>query len=258
MEHDRKYRLKRAFAGFFILILFSQVARTMAADLIAPAPTDIAQPTETPSISPSDSPSPSPTESPSTSPTPSAIPTPTASDTSTPVIITPSNSPSPSPTPTKAPPHAIANQALVIHVPQIVNVDPRANSVALPAISATGSDFLLVCAFGNGLTLDAYSSDQLDPKFGTLFSGDRSSFIRTSGSTASALSALNSAGGLRGISSHGSIVGKSITLEFVAVSEPTINPALCNVGNLSNTRTIEIAALGLDMDMKQADVRLNK
>jgi hypothetical protein len=125
-------------------------------------------------------------------------------------------------------------------------------------MSATGSEYLLVCAFGNGVTLDAYSSDQLDPKSGTLLSGDRSSFIRTSGSTASALSALNSAGRLRGISSQGSIVGKSITLEFVAVSEPTINPALCNVGNLSNTRTIEIAALGLDMDMKQADVRLNK
>jgi len=258
MDLKRNYRIKGAIGGFLVLMLFSQVARVMADELIPSTPTDLAQPSESPT--PTATPSPTATESPSPSSSPETLPpSPTpGSDSATTTLPASGSSPSPSPTPIKIPPHAIANQSLVIHTPRVVFVDPRAHSVALPAISATGSEFLLACVYGGGVALNTGASNQLDAKLEALFSGEGSQFIRSSGISPLAVATLNSGSGLRASSLQGSVAGKSITYSFVAVSEPTINPALCNDGNVSNNRTIEIQALGLGIDMKQADVRLKK
>ena len=69
---------------------------------------------------------------------------------------------------------------------------------------------------------------------------------------------INSGNGMRLISLGQGLVGKFISLSFVALSEPSINPDLCGTASMSNTRTISIQALGLNLDMAKGDVRLKK
>ena len=143
-------------------------------------------------------------------------------------------------------------------VPKVLKVDPRANSVFLPSIYVSGPSNLLVCAFGNQVAFDIGGQNQTDSKKGTMVIGDRSSILRTSGIGTSPIGIINSGNGMRLISLGQGLVGKFISLSFVALSEPSINPDLCGTASMSNTRTISIQALGLNLDMAKGDVRLKK
>ena len=247
MYGDRRARVRKALIGFFALLLIAQFARTMAADLI---PADPVAVVDAPSAAPapSDSAAPSPEPSPTdVAPTPTVEPTPTDSA-----------APSASPSPTPIAPHALADQSMTIRVPSVINVDPRARSVYLPQIAAYGPANLLVCVSSGQVAFDIAGQNQTDPKLGTLIAGDRTSFVRASGIGSAAIGAVNSSNGLRAISLSQGISNTFITFSFVALSEPSLSPALSNAGSASNTRTISIQGIGLNIDMAGGNVTLKR
>jgi len=251
MDTGRRARIQRAFIGFFALLLIAQVTRTIAADLV-PSETPVV--VDAPTAAPAPTDLPSPTDAPAPAPTPSeAVPAPT--DVPTP---TDSAAPTPSATPTPVAPHAVADQSMTIRVPAVINVDPRARSVYLPQIAAYGPANLLVCVSSGQVAFDIAGQNQSDPKLGTLIAGDQSPFVRASGSGSSPVAALNSNNGLRAIALGRGISNTFMTFSFVALSEPSINPALCNAGSASNTRTISIQSIGLNIDMAGGNVTLKR
>lgn len=251
MDTGRRARIQRAFIGFFALLLIAQVTRTIAADLV---PSDPVAVVDAPTAAPAPTDLPSPTDAPAPAPTPSeAAPAPT--DAPTP---TDSAGPTPSATPTPVAPHAVSDQSMTIRVPAVINVDPRARSVYLPQIAAYGPANLLVCVSSGQVVFDIAGQNQSDPKLGTLVTGDLTSVIRAAGVGSTAVGAVNSSNGLRAISINQGISGKFITMSFVALSEPSINAALCAAGSASNTRTISIQSIGLNIDMAGGNVTLKK
>lgn len=265
MESDRGLRVRKAVIGFAALLLIGQFARTMAADLLPadPAPSESPAPTAAPSDQPTSTPTdaaPSPSDSsyagPTISPAPSnSAASPTPSDSTIPIAT---DSPSPTATPTHLPPHAIANQAMTLRIPSVVEVDPRAHSVYLPHIDVAGPSNLLICISGPGMVFDIYGQNQTDPKKGTLVIGDQTSSIQSSGIGTAPVSVVNGTAGLRVISSSGGIAGHSLHISFVALSEPSLDPTLCGAGSASNNRTILIQSIGLNVDMLKGNVTLKK
>ena len=266
MESDRRLRLRKAFIGFVALLLISQFARTMAAELIPgiSAPVENVAPAESPAtnptVAPTDIATNSPTFAPTDSPAPTPPPAPTPTNSAT--IPAPSDSTSPSANPSstaaKLPAHAIADQRMTIHTPSVVTVDPRARSLYLPQISVLGPANLLVCISSSQVSFDIAGQNQTDPKKGTLITGDQSTNLRASGAGSSPIALINGLNGLRAISQNTGIANKSINLSLVALSEPSLNPALCGDGSPSNNRTISIQGIGLNVDMLKGDVTLKK
>lgn len=173
-------------------------------------------------------------------------------------VISDSVSVSASPTPTKSQPHAIEDQSIFLRTAGSVLADPRANSVLITPISLSSANMILACISVSGAKLDISSkntSENLNPD---LASGDLSSFVRISGSSEQVMNLINSHNGLRVISTSGNIVHKSVSFKFIAVSEQTLDASLCNSGKASNNRMISILPLGIDLEMKKADVRLVK
>jgi len=267
MDRDRGVRVRKALIGFVALLLIAQFARTMAAELIPgdPVPIESATPALDPTVAPTDNPiiptdlpapattdAPVPTQAPAPAPTEKApAPAPVPSDSTSP-------SASPSASPSKLPPHAIANQTMTIRTPSVVTVDPRAGSVYLPQIAVYGVENLLVCISSSQVAFDVSGQNQTDPKKGTLVSGDQSTFLRASGFGSSPIGLINGQNGMRAISLSGGIANKFLNLSFVALSEPSINPALCGDGSPSNNRTISIQSMGLNVDMLKGNVTLKK
>jgi len=269
MDGDRGVRVRKALIGFVALLLIAQFARTMAAELIpgdpvpiesaAPAPDPTVAPTVIPDIPvmpvipviPTDSPAPATTDAPVPTQAPAPAPAPVPSHSTSPSV-------SPSASPSKLPPHAIANQTMTIRTPSVVTVDPRAGSVYLPQIAVYGVENLLVCISSSQVAFDVSGQNQTDPKKGTLVSGDQSTFLRSSGLGSSPIALINGQNGMRAISLSGGIANKFLNLSFVALSEPSINPALCGDGSPSNNRTMSIQSMGLNVDMLKGNVTLKK
>jgi hypothetical protein len=147
---------------------------------------------------------------------------------------------------------------MTIRTPNVVTVDPRARSVYLPQIAAYGVENLLVCISSSQVSFDVSGQNQTDPKKGTLISGDQSTFLRASGLGSSPIALINGQNGMRAISLSGGIANKFLNLSFVALSEPSLNPALCGDGSPSNNRTMSIQSMGLNVDMLKGNVTLKK
>jgi hypothetical protein len=168
----------------------------------------------------------------------------------------PSTSPTPSPSPT--PPHAIANQSMRIIAPSQVAIDPRAYSVFLPRIYVANSGNLLVCAASS---LGAFDANIPNISSGveksTLeISGAYTPQLRISGLGSNAATILNSTNGLRVFSPNRRLAGSYLHLRFVALSEVSANPKLCGDGAASNTRTIYLRGLGIDLNNIKGGVTL--
>jgi hypothetical protein len=205
-----------------------------------------------PTAEPQPSPSPIPTDLGKTEPDPKASPTSSAQP-------SPSNSPSPSPSPT--PPHAITNQSMRIIAPSEVNVDPRARSVFLPNIYVASGGNLLICASSNLGYFDAkvanYSAFSETDKSSSLeISGAYSPYLRISGLGSQAAAIINNGNGLRVFSPNRALAGSYVQLRFVALSEVSNNPKLCSDGSASNTRTIYLRGLGIDLNITKGGITL--
>jgi hypothetical protein len=228
------------------------VGQSLADDAIAPVADPVVEPAApTPTLEPT----PPADATPTPDPTPSTDPTPSVSASPTPSV---SPSPTPSPTPTKLPPHAIANQSMFVRAASAVRADPRANSVFITPIEVYAPSLILACISSGGAMLDVSIKNSVNNIEPNTLVGDYSNYIRISGSSDQVMSIINSFNGLRALSFSRGIAYQHLLFRFVAISEQTLDAKLCNDGNPSNNRIISIVPFGVDLDMKKADVRLEK
>jgi hypothetical protein len=240
------------------LLLLTGLPRSFAEDVIVPiidaitSPITDQPPADTP-VDPSASPSAQADPLPTDSATPAANPAPTNTATASPT-------PTPTPSPTPTPPHPITDQRMVINAPQIMAVDPRAHSVYLPQIAISNNGNLLICATTNLTALDIGNGDTPKPTgketSSLIISGSNSSRMQIASIGNQAAYLLNGSRGVRAYSNGRGVAGSYINLQFVALSEPSVNPSLCSSGNLSNNRTIYLRSLDLDLNMVKGEVRL--
>ena len=249
-----KISLKKVLVALSCLALISVLPSSFAADVmetliaVVDAPVaDPTPPTDPAPVAPAETPVPEPAASPTQ--LPAAAPTPDASPVAT--------DESPAATPT--PPHAIANQSMNIKVPNVVSVDPRAHNVFLPQMYVASSGNLLVCASSNLGAFDAHVMDisgTKDAPSSLEIAGSYSPYLRIAGLGSQAAYLLNSGPGLHVFSNSRALAGSYIQLRFVALSEVSSDPKLCNDGSPSNTRTIHLRGLDLDLNMVKGDVTL--
>jgi hypothetical protein len=220
------------------LALFAVVVSTIAptiADELSSSPEVVQQPAQ-----PAPAPTPSPTEVEAT-PTPSASPTPEAQITR-PAIA--STSPTPlaesgeSVTVKDEPPAPLEIQPkYVLRIPNSVAVDPRARSYFLPHIfaAADGAQFTMACISGAGVTFDSRNkqSSQNSDEGKDLVMGDQSGFLLISSTTARVVNLINSYTGLLVSSANGGLANKALTMRFVAVTAPVVDPTFCSAAKSS-------------------------
>ena len=231
----------------FIAVLLAKVGPTLADELSGGTPDPVANPTASATSSPSPTPSASADATSSTTPSPSD----SASATSTP---SPSSSASTSASPT---PRALTSQSLTIRIPVSLRADPRARSLKFPKLDISGAPKILFCANSPGLTLDVYQKSAAQETFngeGLIF-GDMTDSLIISGPTEKVLAVINSYGGLS-ISAPGAIAGNSALFRVVAISDPTVDPRLCNSGASENIRTTQILPLEISLEVKKGTVPL--
>jgi hypothetical protein len=232
-----------------IALFLAKVGPTLADELSGgtPEPAQTAAATSSPLASATPMPSESATSSAEPTPSPSITPTGSPS---------PSGSISPSPTPT---PRALTSQSLTIRIPVSLRADPRARSLKFPKLDISGAPKILFCANSPGLTLDIYQKGAAQESFngeGLIF-GDMTDSLIMSGPTDQVLAVINSYGGLS-ISAPGAVAGNSALFRVVAISDPTVDPRLCNSGASENIRTTQIVPLEISLEVKKGTVTLAK
>ena len=232
-----------------IALFLAKVGPTLADELSGgtPEPAQTAAATSSPLASATPTPSESATSSAEPTPSPSVTPTSSPS---------PSGSISPSPTPT---PRALTSQSLTIRIPVSLRADPRARSLKFPKLDISGAPNILFCANSPGLTLDIYQKGAAQESFNSegLIFGDMTDSLIMSGPTDQVLAVINSYGGLS-ISAPGAVAGNSALFRVVAISDPTVDPRLCNSGASENIRTTQIIPLEISLEVKKGTVTLAK
>jgi hypothetical protein len=231
----------------FIAVLLAKVGPTLADELSGGTPDPVASPSAP--ATPTSSPTPSASADASISATPSSSDS--ASATSSP---SPSSSASASASST---PRALTSQSLTIRIPVSLRADPRARSLKFPKLDISGAPKILFCTNSPGLTLDVYQKSAAQETFngeGLIF-GDMTDSLIISGPTEKVLAVINSYGGLS-ISAPGAIAGNSALFRVVAISDPTVDPRLCNSGASENIRTTQIVPLEISLEVKKGTVPL--
>lgn len=139
-----------------------------------------------------------------------------------------------------------------VRVPQSGAIDPRANAYFLPHIFATQDDpeveFTMICVRGSaGMRFDAMQkgvANNSNEGSEHLY-GDQSGFVVISAETNRAINLLNSYQGLFITTLGGGLSGRSLSLDFVAVTKPVADPAFCSAAKSGATMTLR--PLGLDL-----------
>jgi hypothetical protein len=256
--------VKKGFIAVVALAIISMIPSSFAEELIKTITGKDSGSTQVEQISkddnsaelPSDQepePSPEPTDPGTTEPEPS--PSLSKDEESFPTT-SPTASPSPTPTPTPA--HAITNQSMRIIVPSEVRIDPRARSVFIPKMHVANSGELLICASSSLGSFDANipNISSGDKESSLEISGAYTPNMRISGVGSQAAGIINSSNGLRVFSVNNGLAGSFIQLKFVALSKVSANPKLCSDGSPSNTRTIYLRGLGLDLNITKSGITL--
>ena len=86
--------------------------------------------------------------------------------------------------------------------------------------------------------------------------GNGSSAFRISGPANLVLASFNGDMGARLLSNTKAVSSSYLSLAFISLDKTSIDPALCNDGNASNTRTISFRAMNVDLNMVKDGVRL--
>lgn len=165
------------------------------------------------------------------------------------------------PSPTKIPPHAVSNQNMLIQIPRVIRVDPRATLANLPVVNfyAYGSPYLMLCMNNSRGSIDVETKG-IDDSFSSkdvFIQNDLSGSVQISGTSSQVLNIFNNFGGLRLKGSSGKgVVGANLYLRFVAISEPTDNFALCSESASSSQWYLEVQPLGLQVSTKKNPLNL--
>ena len=201
----------------------------------------------------------SPSPEPSASPSDESI----AQEAGSPVSDTNTDSTSASiaPTPTKAPPHAVANQNMILQIPRVQRLDPRAKQFNLPQVSfySEGSPYMMLCMNSSWGIIDLEAKGISDSFSGkdVFIQGDLTDSVQVSGTSSQVLNIFNSYGGLRLKGPDGkAVVGANLYLRFVAISEPTDNFALCGKSQATGQWLTQLQPLGLQVNTKKNPVKL--
>jgi hypothetical protein len=145
-----------------------------------------------------------------------------------------------------------------IIAPSEVKIDPRARSVFIPKMHVANGGNLLICASSTLGSFDAnipnISSGEKESSLE--ISGAYTPYLRISGIGSQAAGIINSGNGLRVFSPSNGLAGSYIQLRFVALSKVSNNPKLCSDGSPSNTRTIYLRGLGLDLNITKSGITL--
>lgn len=171
----------------------------------------------------------------------------------------PKPEPSPTPTPTFTPAVATPGQGMQIAIPSSVSVDPRAQVARLPRISVTGPAYLLACLSSNNLVMDVVSKGLPDdqPAQNLYLSGDLSTSLIISGQTDFVISALNSAGGIRVSGLGRKLAGTSLQIALISIDKMAISGELCSEVYPTNNRTVRLAGIGLGVELKKGEIKLD-
>lgn len=171
----------------------------------------------------------------------------------------PKPDPSPTPTPTFTPAVATPGQGMQIAIPSSVSVDPRAQVARLPRISVTGPAYLLACLSSNNLVMDVVSKGLPDdqPAQNLYLSGDLSTSLIISGQTDFVISALNSAGGIRVSGLGRKLAGTSLQIALISIDKMAISGELCNEVYPTNNRTVRLSGIGLGVELKKGEIKLD-
>lgn len=253
MARTPESTMKKAIICLVVLCALIVTPRSLAEDLLSPLVETVGAPETSPALPPSQPEPPSPSPAPEAPAIVEKVPAPPPLLTASPkpVSLQKSESQTATSSPTPLPPHATTVQAMRIAVPAIVSTDPRARSVFLPRLQASGAETLLVCGFTNAASVNFSASLP-----GVESVGSGSPMFRLSGPTNLVMATLNGEMGARVTSTSKALPGSIVSLSFISLSESSLNQSLCNNGSPSNTRTISFRALNMDLNMVKDGVRL--
>ena len=165
------------------------------------------------------------------------------------------------PSPIKIPPHAVENQNMILQIPRIQRLDPRAKLFNLPQVNfyTEGSSYMMLCMNSTWGVIDLGAKAIKDSTLSenVFIQGDLSNSAKIAGASSQVLDIFNSYGGLRLMGPDGKpVVGTNLLLRFVAISEPTDNFALCGESEESGQWLIQLQPLGLQVDTKKNPLNL--
>lgn len=140
----------------------------------------------------------------------------------------------------------------VVKVPPSGAIDPRARTYFLPHIYAAVSDpdveFSMVCINGtSGMKFDALQKGipNNSEEGNELISGDQTGLVIISAETNRLVNLINSYNGLFITTWSGGLSGRTLTLRFVAVTKPVVDPIYCSAAKSGAVMTLR--PLGLDL-----------
>jgi hypothetical protein len=251
-SEKRSIKLLSRLAAF---ALFGAILTTIAptlADELASDPEMIEQVAPAAEIAPAPV---APVETPTAvvSPAPSSSPEPVISR---PVITPTSQSPLPESSESvtvEADPEPLEIQPrYTVRVPPSGAIDPRAATYFLPHIYASQDDpevlYTMICVRGSaGMRFDAMQKGVANnsAEGNEQIFGDLSGLVVISAENNRAVNLLNSYQGLFISSIGGGLSGRSLALDFVAVTKPVANPAFCSAAKSGATMTLRPLGLGL-------------
>jgi hypothetical protein len=140
----------------------------------------------------------------------------------------------------------------IVKIPPSGAIDPRATTYFLPHIYAATSDtdtrYTMVCINGtSGMKFDALQKGEpnnADQGTDLLF-GDQTGLVILSAETSRVVALINSYNGLFISTWSGGLSGRSLTLRFLAVTKPVVDPTLCGAAKSSAVMTLR--PLGIDL-----------
>jgi hypothetical protein len=135
-----------------------------------------------------------------------------------------------------------------IKVPATLAIDPRATTKYLPAISFSGSDFVLACIIGNNVNLDIAGKKAISDvaSSGHIIVGDMTSALFISGKTNDVLNLINSENGLFAYTTSGGLTDRSVSIELVAMTNPGVKRTFCDSAKSATSLTFRSMGLGMD------------
>jgi hypothetical protein len=140
----------------------------------------------------------------------------------------------------------------VVKVPPTGAIDPRATTYFLPHIYAGVSDpkveFSMVCINGtSGMKFDAMQKGvpNNSNEGSELIFGDQTGLVLISAETNRLVNLINSYNGLFISTWSGGLSGRNLTLRFVAVTKPVVDPTYCSAAKSGAVMTLR--PLGLDL-----------
>jgi hypothetical protein len=140
----------------------------------------------------------------------------------------------------------------LVKIPPTGAIDPRASTYFLPHIYAAVDDpqveFTMVCINGtSGMKFDALVKGVANNSIegSELISGDQTGLVIISAQTNRLVNLINSYNGLFISTWSGGLSGRTLTLRFLAVTKPVVDPTFCSAAKSGAVMTLR--PLGIDL-----------